>query len=111
MNNQYCEGGDDGISAVGSDGVADFGAGVWGFAAGGRVPEDYSGRAKWRGASGGGPRDQFFRCVSVLRDHAGGGAAGRGAGGAARQGGAGDEVRAVWGVGVRFFGEDDYGWV
>src|ERR1039457_4278474 len=103
------EGGDDGIPAVGWDGVADFGVGVWGFAAGGCVSQDGAGGAECSRAFCGGPGDQLLRRVAVLRDYAGGGSAGRGAGGPAGEGGAGDEVRAVWGLGVRLFGEDDYG--
>src|ERR1039458_7632520 len=69
------EGGGGGISAVGWDGVADFGVGVWGFAAGGCVSQDGAGGAKCGRAFCGGPGDQLLRCVAVLRDYVGGGSA------------------------------------
>src|ERR1035437_11086278 len=103
------DGGDDGISAVGWDGAADFWGLVWSFAAGGCVSQDGAGGAECGRAFCGGPGDQLLRCVAVLRADAGGGSAGRGAGGAAGGGGAGDQGRAGWGQRGRLFREDDYG--
>src|ERR1035441_3900665 len=78
------DGGDDGISAVGWDEAADFGVGVWSFAAGGCVSQDGAGGAECGRAFCGGPGDQLLRCVAVLRaDAGGGGGAGRGDGGGA----------------------------